>query len=51
MMELLPVVAWLTKKYTSGMSTSVTYEKAQELMEAVLYCINLIYTSPSQRDS
>ncbi len=39
MMELLPVVAWLTKKYTSGMSTSVTYEKAQELMEAVLYCI------------
>lgn len=39
MEELLPVVAELTRKYTGGTSTSVTYEKAQELMEAVLYCI------------
>lgn len=39
MEELLPVVAKLSVKYTGGMSTSVTYEKAQELMEAVLYCI------------
>ena len=39
MEELLPVVAKLAEKYTGGMSTSVTYEKAQELMEAVLYCI------------
>lgn len=37
--ELLPVVAWLSRKYTGGISTSVTYEQAQELMEAVLYCI------------
>ncbi len=39
MEELLPLMEELTKKYTSGESTSVTYEKAQELMEAVLYCI------------
>lgn len=39
MEELLPVAAELAGKYTGGMSTSVTYEKAQELMEAVLYCI------------
>lgn len=39
MEELLPVVEKLSKRYTGGMSTSVTYEKAQELMEAVLYCI------------
>ncbi len=39
MTELLPVVAWLSKRYTGGISTSVTYEKAQELMEAVLYCV------------
>lgn len=40
MEELLPVVTKLVQKYTGGMSTSVTYEKAQELMEAVLYCIH-----------
>ncbi len=39
MEELLPVAAELLKRYTGGASTSVTYEKAQELMEAVLYCI------------
>ncbi len=39
MEELLPVAAELAGKYTGGMSTSVTYEKAQVLMEAVLYCI------------
>lgn len=37
--ELIPVVAELTRKYTSGESTSVTYERANQLMEAVLYCI------------
>ncbi len=37
--ELLPVVGWLAEKYTSGESTSVTYEKANQLMEAVRYCI------------
>lgn len=38
--ELLPVVAWLTDKYTGKESGSVTYETANQLMEAVLYCIN-----------
>lgn len=39
MEELLPIVAQLSRKYTSAESTSVSYEKAQQLMEAVLYCI------------
>lgn len=38
--ELLPVVATLTEKYTCRDSSSVTYEAANRLMEAVLYCIN-----------
>lgn len=37
--ELLPLVAKLTRKYTSGESSSVPYETARMLMEAVLYCI------------
>lgn len=40
MQELLPIVAELTEKYTSKESTSVTYEKASQLMEAVLFCIH-----------
>ena len=39
MEDLLPLVGYLAQKYTSGESTSVTYEKAEQLMEAVLYCI------------
>ncbi|MGN1165027.1 MAG: DUF6179 domain-containing protein [Lachnospiraceae bacterium] len=39
MNELLPIVANLAEKYTAGQSTSVTYERAQKLMEAVIYCI------------
>ena len=38
--ELFPVVAELARKYTSGESTSITYERANHLMEAVLYCIH-----------
>ena len=38
--ELLPIVAELSRKYTAGESTSLSYEKAQQLMEAVLYCIH-----------
>lgn len=37
--ELLPLVAKLAFKYTSGESSSVTYETANMLMEAVCYCI------------
>lgn len=40
MEELLPVVEKLVAKYTAGESTSVTYETAQQLMNAVLYCIH-----------
>lgn len=39
MNELLPVVGRLVEKYTAFESTSVTYEKAEQFMEAVLYCI------------
>ena len=38
--ELLPIVGTLVNKYTSFVSTSIIYEKAQKLMEAVLYCIH-----------
>lgn len=38
--ELVPVVGMLVKKYTSCDSTSISYEKAEQLMEAVLYCID-----------
>lgn len=37
--ELLPLVAKLAFKYTSGESSSVSYETANMLMEAVCYCI------------
>lgn len=40
MEELVPIVAELSEKYTSKESTSVSYETARQLMEAVLYCIN-----------
>ncbi len=39
MEELLPIVGKLAEKYTAGESTSVTYEKAEQLMGAVLYSI------------
>ena len=40
MEELIPVVAELADKYTGKESTSITYEKANQLMGAVLYCIH-----------
>lgn len=39
MEELVPIVADLARRYTANESTSLSYEKAQQLMEAVLYCI------------
>lgn len=39
MEELLPIVAELAAKYTSKESSSVTYEKAEQLMQAVIYTI------------
>lgn len=43
MEKLIPVVAELAEKYTSKESTSVTYETAEKLMEAVIYTISLLY--------
>lgn len=40
MEELLPIVRRLAEKYTAHESTSITYEKAEQLMGAVLYCIH-----------
>ena len=39
MEELIPVVERLTEKYTSKESSSVTYETARRLMNAVIYCL------------
>lgn len=40
MEELVPIVGRLVEKYTAYESTSITYEKAEQLMGAVLYCIH-----------
>ncbi len=45
MEELLPVVSELAQKYTGCESTSITYEKAQALMEAVIFCLNEYHNS------
>ena len=37
--DLIPIVAKLAEKYTAKESTSITYEKAQQLLGAVIYCI------------
>lgn len=42
MEELIPIVAKLVEKYTGNESSSITYEKAQQLMGAVIYCIRKI---------
>lgn len=41
--ELLPILEKLTFQYTSGDSTSITYETARNLMEAIIYCIDKYY--------
>lgn len=40
MEELLPIVSELAQKYAGYESTSITYEKAQSLIEAVLFCLS-----------
>lgn len=40
MEELMPIVGRLAAKYCAYESSSVTYERAEQLMEAVLYCIH-----------
>lgn len=39
MEDVMPIVAELVTKYTSNESTSVSYDKARQLMGAVIYCI------------
>lgn len=48
--ELLPIVAGLADKFTSKESTSVTYERAHSLMEAVLYCIRQLFYGDGEYD-
>ncbi|MEY8321782.1 DUF6179 domain-containing protein [Lachnospiraceae bacterium 46-61] len=38
--ELVSIVELLAEKYNAFENTSITYEKAEQFMEAVLYCIN-----------
>ena len=40
MENLVPIVAKLAEGYTSKESTSITYERAGQLMGAVLYCLH-----------
>lgn len=40
MEDLIPVVGRLTEEFTFKESSSVTYERARQLMEAVIYCIS-----------
>lgn len=52
MEELVPIVGQLAGEYTGHASTSVTYETAEQLMEAVLYCIRQAQSGDrSWRDS
>ena len=39
MEELIPIVGKLAEAYTAKESSSVTYERAKQFMEAVIYCI------------
>lgn len=38
--ELIPIVSEIAIKYSGHENSSITYEKAQMLMEGVIYCIN-----------
>ena len=51
MEELIPIVAELTEKYTSKESTSVSYNTAKQLMNAVIYCMNEIDMVNDESDS
>jgi hypothetical protein len=49
MEELVPIVAELAKGYTSGESSSVSYEKAEQLMQAVQYTIHELEQESASR--
>ena len=46
--ELVPIVGKLAEHYTAGQSSSIKYEAAEQLMEAVLYAIHEAETFDSQ---
>ena len=39
MEDLIPIVGTLAEKFTAKESSSITYDKARQFMEAVIYCI------------
>ena len=41
--ELYSIISELTERYTGGDSTSVRYEIAEQLTEAVCYCIDQVW--------
>ncbi len=47
MEELFPIVTKLARKYAGFESTSVSYEKARMLMEAVIYCLDEYWSQAS----
>lgn len=51
MEELLPIVSRLAWKYAGCENTSISYEKAQMLMEAVIYCLDEYWDSSSDKVS
>lgn len=46
--EILTILEKLMKAYTSAQSTSVSYETAQMLMEAIQYCIREYYLEKAE---
>ena len=46
--ELLKLLWDLTKKYTANQSSSVTYETAQMLLEAIQYCMEEYYKAETE---
>lgn len=49
--ELMPIVAKLAEGYVSKESTSIPYEKAEQLIDAVLYCIHEITSANKNQTS
>lgn len=48
--DLLSVTAKLTGQFTSNESSSVSYERARSLMEAVIYCIRHFYENGRENE-
>ena len=40
MEDFIPIVGRLADEFTSKESSSITYERARQLMKAVIYCIS-----------